>query len=201
MSNEIPHPPSLSAAELRRIYRHLFSKDKPKPLKVGIHHDILAAHPGQVSRKTLCALIEAQTRTMTYYETIAKGGPRYGLDGNIAGEINEREIALAQQRIVELKDQLLADQMLRKSRSATLKAYEASNLSYGEFAKQNGLSISELNSTLHKAQSEREARHQERLTLITKFEESGLTPELYSRRHNVPLGRLRRAAEKLGKTI
>lgn len=64
-------------------------KGEPKrPLKVGIHVDMqrLGVLP---TSKRIKAFLGDYTRGPIYLEAVAAGGPRYGLEGKIAGQVDE----------------------------------------------------------------------------------------------------------------
>jgi ProP effector len=63
-----------------------------KPLKIGVHNDIIAAgilHPHEIR-----AAIGYYRGRLQYQRALAAGGPRYDLDGNVAGEVTADQVAL-----------------------------------------------------------------------------------------------------------
>ena len=76
----------------------VFLGDKPKPLKIGVHLDLIARFPGAKPAKVRRWLAR-WTHSRRYLEAIAKGIARYDLDGGVAGEISELEHAHARQSL------------------------------------------------------------------------------------------------------
>ncbi|GAB4401142.1 MAG: hypothetical protein OHK0048_17290 [Rhodoferax sp.] len=52
------------------------------PLKTGIFHDLMAAHPGLFSRTALRAALGFHTRSTRYLSALAQGLDRHDLNGN-----------------------------------------------------------------------------------------------------------------------
>ncbi|CAG0962279.1 hypothetical protein RHDC4_00762 [Rhodocyclaceae bacterium] len=187
----------LSVPELRRMYSVVLSTSARRPLKIGIRDDLLAAHPGRISAKTAYQLLGTHTKQPSYLAAIVKGGPRYGLNGEVAGEVTEKERAWAIERLAALRAVSEGAHMVRKERSILLKKYEASGLDEGEFAQQQGIPLSALHSQLDTARTERLARHQARVKLVTALEASGLSMEEFAARERIPVSRLEKAQAKL----
>jgi ProP effector len=68
-----------------------------KPLKIGIHVDLIAA--GVLSRHEVRAALRSYTTRRMYLAAVAAGGARVDLNGNSAGEVSAAEAAWAQQRL------------------------------------------------------------------------------------------------------
>ena len=79
-----------------------FDRAAPKPLKIGLGPELLAlagVHPAlaDLSRTQLRRALEVYTGAPAYQQALAQGGPRYGLDGQAAGEVTPAQQALARQ--------------------------------------------------------------------------------------------------------
>lgn len=75
-----------------------FSRMAPKPLKIGLGDQLLAlagVHPAlaDLSRTQLRRALKVYTGRPAYRKALAKGGPRYGLDGQPAGEVTPEQQA------------------------------------------------------------------------------------------------------------
>lgn len=78
----------IRAKLVERFPRCFAPKDGPKkPLKIGIHNDLIAACP-DFSEKELRFFLGAYTRSPRYLEAVMKRHPRIGLDGNECGEVS-----------------------------------------------------------------------------------------------------------------
>jgi ProP effector len=91
---EIRHALASRGAHALALLRALFPsafRDPPVPLKVGIDRDILERTAGDFTADEIKAALRLWTRRRPYRRVIAAGGPRYGLDGSIAGEVTAGE--------------------------------------------------------------------------------------------------------------
>jgi ProP effector len=71
---------------LMETFPACFSRSAPKPLKIGLGEEVIAlagVHPAlaDLSRTQLRRALKVYTGAWAYRKALAKGGPRYGLDG------------------------------------------------------------------------------------------------------------------------
>jgi ProP effector len=71
-----------------------------RPLAIGIHKAIIAAHPG-IDRGALRGVMQRHTAATRYLKAVAAGGPRFGLDGAPAGEITAEQQQQAREDLKE----------------------------------------------------------------------------------------------------
>jgi sRNA-binding protein len=75
------------------------SRSAPKPLKIGLGEELLAlagVHPAiELSRTPLCRALKGYTHAPAYRKALAKGGPRYDLDGQPTGEVTPEQQVIA----------------------------------------------------------------------------------------------------------
>ena len=69
-----------------------FSRSAPKPLKIRLGEELLAlagVHPAlaDLTRTRIRRALQVYTGAWAYRKALAKGGPRYDLDGQAAGEV------------------------------------------------------------------------------------------------------------------
>ena len=67
-------------------------ENRRRPLKIGIHHEILAALDGAVSAAELSLALRYYVSNKVYKSRLAVGAARIGLDGNPAGVVTPEEI-------------------------------------------------------------------------------------------------------------
>ena len=77
-----------------------FSRSAPKPLKIGLGEELLAlagVHPAltDLSRTQIRRVLRVYTGSPAYRKALARGGPRYGLDGQPTGEVTPEQQAFA----------------------------------------------------------------------------------------------------------
>jgi hypothetical protein len=85
---------------LCEAFPECFNRLAPKPLKIGIGEEVLAlagVHPtfAEVSRTQLRLALKLYIYRFVYRKALATGGPRYGLDGQPAGEVTPDQQAFA----------------------------------------------------------------------------------------------------------
>jgi len=78
-----------------------FNRSAPKPLKIGIGEELMAltgVHPAlaDLTRTRIRRALRFYTGSRAYWKALAKGGLRYGLDGQPAGEVTADQQAFAQ---------------------------------------------------------------------------------------------------------
>ncbi len=92
LSQDTPTPPH-ERFPLEELYPACFDWRKPKPLKIGIHRDIIAdGHDRKRVRKALGAYCSRPS----YRKAMKPGAVRIDLVGHLAGVVTEREVELAQ---------------------------------------------------------------------------------------------------------
>ena len=79
-----------------------FSRRGPKPLKVGVYADLLAALDGMVEPRDLKSALAGYTSSARYLRTLSAGASRIGLDGKPAGTVAPEVEAVAKGRLAEL---------------------------------------------------------------------------------------------------
>jgi ProP effector len=88
--------------KLAGLFPHCFFRRSHlrRPLKLGIHEDIIAQHP-ELDRTLIGRGLNAYTHSTTYWLTLSAGTPRINLDGNLAGEVTLKEEEHAKRKIVQ----------------------------------------------------------------------------------------------------
>ena len=79
-----------------------FSLHDPRPLKVGVHPDVLAALGEAVTPRDLQSALRAYTGTKRYLCALTAGAGRVGLDGKLADSVTPEGEAVAKKRLAEL---------------------------------------------------------------------------------------------------
>ncbi len=77
-----------------------FSRSAPQPLKIGLGEELLAlagVHPAlaDLTRTRIRRALKVYTGASAYRRALAAGGPRYGLDGQPAGEVTPEQQTFA----------------------------------------------------------------------------------------------------------
>lgn len=80
-------------------YPKCFSVASPLPLKIGIILDIYEIIPEAISRTIIRKVLKRYTNTKRYLDALLSNPKRYNLDGEIVGEVGEKERSFAQSKI------------------------------------------------------------------------------------------------------
>ena len=77
-----------------------FSRKAPQPLKIGLGEEVMAlagVHPAlaDLTRRQIRRALKVYTGASAYRKALAKGGPRYGLDGQPDGEVTPEQQVIA----------------------------------------------------------------------------------------------------------
>lgn len=86
---------------LRKQYPALFAGD-PKPLKIGIHKDLMERHP-EVDAPGLKRALTLYCRSFRYKRKLVAAAVRVDLDRNPSGEVTAEQAARAQEQLAARK--------------------------------------------------------------------------------------------------
>ena len=101
---------------LRERYPALFATADPKPLKIGIHKDLLERHP-ELDLSGLKRALTLHAGRFSYQKLLKAGAVRFDLDGQPADEVTEEQAEIARQRLAELKAALKAKDRTKPAKS------------------------------------------------------------------------------------
>ncbi|HEY7296537.1 MAG TPA: ProQ/FinO family protein [Xanthobacteraceae bacterium] len=79
-----------------------FSRRGPRPLKIGIYADVLAALGEAIEPRDLKSALRAYTSNAGYLRALSAGASRVGLDGSQAGTVTAQDEAVAKERLSDL---------------------------------------------------------------------------------------------------
>ena len=80
-----------------------FNRNAPRPLKVGVYADALAALDDTVQLRDLKSALGAYTSNARYLRALTAGAPRIALDGKPAGTVTPEDEAVARARLADKK--------------------------------------------------------------------------------------------------
>ncbi|WP_458525296.1 ProQ/FINO family protein [Onishia taeanensis] len=110
--DDMPSPQALLSQWYRR-YPDAFFKGHTRPLRVGIHEDLLAREPWpeKLVRRALACYVHLPR----YLKAVREHAERVGLDGEAAGPVSEGEARYARKKLDELRAQQQAERAGKKS--------------------------------------------------------------------------------------
>jgi sRNA-binding protein len=120
---------------LEERWPKLFNFNFPKPLMVGIIIDIFSI-TDEAEHVQIKKSVTAYVRRLKYARCLAKGGPRYNLDGEISGEVSKEAQLVAINDIKKNKEKVknkaknIALDKKNKEEAALRKAAEKESLSF-----------------------------------------------------------------------
>ena len=84
---------------LVRLYPKCFAWNRPRPIKAGIFHDLVAAgHPPDEINQALGVYCDCAR----YLKALKAGAPRIDLDGRPVGTVSDDEARFARQRLAQV---------------------------------------------------------------------------------------------------
>jgi sRNA-binding protein len=86
-------------AQLAEFYPNCFRQPR-KPLKIGIHNDIIARHP-ELRPGVLTSALKTYTRSLGYLETLKAGAARIDLEGDPVGTVTAADEEDAKRKIAK----------------------------------------------------------------------------------------------------
>src|SRR6516165_10036390 len=95
-----------------------FDRNGPRPLKVGVYADVLAALGDAVQPRDLQPALRAYTSNARYLRALSAGACRVGLDGKPAGTVTPEVEAVAKRRLTESVNETAAQVKVAPARQA-----------------------------------------------------------------------------------
>jgi sRNA-binding protein len=161
-------------AQLVELYPALFGP-KLLPLKRGILHDLLAAHPEQLTKEGLKEALGLHTRSTRYLTAMASGQPRHDLGGNAVEAVAPEHQHHALLEVFKRKHQRTGQDVRAELRSRMVQAAEASNLPPLDYAQRVRTRDEAANAILDDAMADLASRVARDQALLQAFDASGKT--------------------------
>jgi sRNA-binding protein len=131
------HKASLAVIELlAETYPRCFQtyEGRRRPLKVGIHTDIIAALNGVATVREIGLALRIYTGNAGYLLACKRGAPRIDLDGNVAGSVTAEEADQAKQRLEQqrIRRQRRREALAKAKAAEERRIRNASRISWGD---------------------------------------------------------------------
>lgn len=166
-----PQPPPLLQT-LAGLYPELFGKHL-RPLKRGIFHDLLAAHPETLERDALKQALGLHTRSTLYLMAVAAGEPRRDLQGQVVEPMAPEHVYQALLEVFRRRHRRTGADLRDALRQRMLQAFEASGLSREAYAQLMHSRDEAANALLDLALAEAATLAAKDEALLRAFEASG----------------------------
>ncbi len=169
-----PRPPHNQAVleQLASLYPRLFGAVF-LPLKRGIFHDLLAAHPQAFDRDTLKSALAQHTRSTRYLTGVAAGQKRHDLLGRAVEEMAPEHVYQALLEVFRRRRYRAGEDPRLKLRGRIVQAFEVSGLSREAYAELVHSRDEAVNTLLDEALAEAAAHAAKDEALLRAFEASG----------------------------
>jgi ProP effector len=194
---DAPRPPRSNPTleKLAGFYPHLFG-EVFLPLKRGIFHDLMAAHPEALQREALKEALGLHTRSTRYLTGVAAGQPRHDLQGQPVEPMAPEHVYQALLEVFRRR-QVRSDEDLRpRLRDRIVKAFEASGLSRADYAELVRSRDEAANALLDEALAEAATRSAKDEALLRAFESSGKTLEVFAGMYGMDVRSAAQALER-----
>lgn len=158
--------------KLFELYPHLFGAEF-LPLKLGIFHELLAAHPEQFQRDSLKLALGMHTRSARYLQSVAAGNKRHDLQGAAVEDVSPQHIYLALLELFRRRQSRAKVDLRATFRVQLMAAFDASGLSRQDYQSTVQTNDEDATVLLEEAFAERDHWRAKQEALVRAFEASG----------------------------
>ena len=160
-------------------YPHLFGAEF-LPLKLGIFHELLAAHPAEFERDSLKAALGLHTRSTRYLQCVAAGKRRHDLQGLPCDAVAPEHVYLALLELFRRRQGRTREDLRPKLRLQLMAAFEASGLDCQGYRDRLPAQDAQAHSLLDEAFAERDQQLARQEALRRAFEASGKSVQQFA---------------------
>ena len=165
--------------KLFELYPHLFG-EQFLPLKLGVFHELLAAHPDQFERDTLKLALGQHTRSTRYLQSVAAGHPRHDLLGAPGDALAPEHVYFAVVELFRRRQRRSREDLRPKLRNQLIAAFEASGLTHQLYLARVQTKDEAINALLTEALAEHEQKMAKQEATLRAYDSSGKTPEEFA---------------------
>ena len=165
--------------KLFELYPHLFGAQF-LPLKLGVFHELLAAHPDQFERETLKLALGQHTRSTRYLQSVAAGNPRHDLLGVPGDALAPEHVYFAVVELFRRRQRRSREDLRPKLRNQLIAAFEASGLTHQLYLARVQTKDEAINALLTEALAEHEQKMAKQEATLRAYDSSGKTPEEFA---------------------
>ena len=165
--------------KLFELYPKLFG-ERFLPLKLGIFHELLAAHPDIFQRDTLKTALGVHTRSSRYLQSVAAGLKRHDLQGNPVEDVAPEHALLSIVELYQRRQARSQEDLLPKLRAQVINAFEKSGLTRQDYLARIGTPTEAIQALLDEALANVEQQRARRAALKKAFEASGQSVEAFA---------------------
>ena len=162
--------------KLFELYPALFGQ-RFVPLKLGVFHELMAAHPDVFVRDELKLALGVHTRSTRYLQSVAAGLLRHDLDGKPVEPVAPEHVVLSCIELFRRRQARGADDAPDRLRKQLLKAYEHSGLTRLDFLSRLTTLDEPMTALMDEVMDEVDQQRARQAALLNAFEASGKSVE------------------------
>lgn len=181
--------------QLASFYPHLFGA-RFLPLKRGVFHDLMDAHPGVFEREALKAALSFHTRSTRYLTVVAAGQQRHDLKGLAVEAMAPEHVYQALLEVFRRRHQRAGEDVRPKLRNRIVQAFDASGLSRDVYSELVRSRDEAANAVLDEALAEIGARTAKDEALLRAFSASGQTADAFAEMYGMPVSAVSTSLER-----
>jgi sRNA-binding protein len=163
------------------------------PLKLGIFHDLVAAHPDAFTKEELKAALGVHARSTRYLDAVASGAKRHDVDGRPVEDIAPEHVHHAIMEVFKRRQQRSKEDLKPWVVARLVRAIDASALSREEYVARVGAKDDEALALLDAAFGEIGARTARREAVRRAYEASGKSVEEFAEMYGMKPNEVRAA--------
>jgi hypothetical protein len=163
------------------------------PLKLGIFHDLVAAHPDAFTKEELKAALGVHARSTRYLDAVASGAKRHDVDGRPVEDIAPEHVHHAIMEVFKRRQQRSKEDLKPWVVARLVRAIDASTLSREEYVARVGAKDDEALALLDAAFGEIGARTARREAVRRAYEASGKSVEEFAEMYGMKPNEVRAA--------
>jgi sRNA-binding protein len=163
------------------------------PLKLGIFHDLMAAHPDAVTKEELKAALGVHARSTRYLDAVASGAKRHDVDGRPVEDIAPEHVHHAIMEVFKRRQQRSKEDLKPWVVARLVRAIDASKLPREEYVGRVGAKDDEALALLDAAFGEIAARTARREAVRRAYEASGKSVEEFAEMYGMKPNEVRAA--------
>lgn len=165
--------------KLFTLYPHLFGQ-RFVPLKLGVFHDLMAAHTDVFQREELKLALGVHTRSTRYLQAVAAGVPRHDLRGQVVEPVAPEHVFQSLVEVFARRQKRTDDDLLPKLQQQLVQAYAQSGLARADYLARIGTPDDTLSAVLDEAINQVEQQRARQAALVKAYQASGKTPEEFA---------------------
>ena len=163
------------------------------PLKLGIFHDLMAAHPDAFTKEELKAALGVHARSTRYLEAVASGTKRHDIDGQPVEDVSPDHVHHAIMEVFRRRQSRSKQDLRPWVIDRLVRAIDSSGLLRDEYFERVSAKDDESLALLQEAFAEIAARRAKREAVWRAYEASGKSVEEFAQMYGMTSAEVRAA--------